>query len=102
MGVLINPMNPAADLQLRKLQEAAAVIKRQLDIVRASTAHEIETAFEIAAQAGLTDFLWSKTRSTIADAIRSWHWLRAIDDPQSIHYANLPISAGLLVTDMTL
>src|SRR6478736_3096492 len=29
MGVLINPMNPAADLQLRKLQEAAGVIKRQ-------------------------------------------------------------------------
>jgi len=57
MGVLINPMNPAADLQLRKLQEAAGVIKRQIDIVRASTAHEIETAFEIAAQEGAEGFL---------------------------------------------
>jgi putative ABC transport system substrate-binding protein len=45
IGVLVNPMNPAADLQLRKLQEAAGVIKRQIDIVRASTALDIETAF---------------------------------------------------------
>jgi putative ABC transport system substrate-binding protein len=50
IGVLVNPTNPAADLQLRKLQEAAGVIKRQIDIVPASTALEIETAFEIAAQ----------------------------------------------------
>jgi putative ABC transport system substrate-binding protein len=52
IGVLVNPTNPAADLQLRELQEAAGVIKRRIDIVRASTALEIETAFEIAAQKG--------------------------------------------------
>jgi putative ABC transport system substrate-binding protein len=57
IGVLVNPMNPAADYQLRKLQEAAGVIKRQIDIVRASTAHEIETAFEIAAQEGVDGLL---------------------------------------------
>ncbi len=57
IGVLVNPMNPAADLQLRKLQEAAGVIKRQIDIVRASTALEIETAFEIAAQKGAEGLL---------------------------------------------
>ena len=52
IGVLVNPTNPAADLQLRELHEAAGVIKRQIDIVRASTAFDIETAFEIAAQKG--------------------------------------------------
>ena len=52
IGVLVNPTNPAADLQLRELQAAAGVIKRQIDIVRASTAFDIETAFEIAAQKG--------------------------------------------------
>jgi putative tryptophan/tyrosine transport system substrate-binding protein len=52
IGVMVNPTNPAADLQLRKLQEAAGVIKRQIDIVRASTAFDIETAFEIALQKG--------------------------------------------------
>ena len=43
---------PAADLQLRELQEAAGVIKRQIDILPASTALDIETAFEIAAKKG--------------------------------------------------
>jgi putative ABC transport system substrate-binding protein len=52
IGVLVNPMNPAADIQLRKLQEAAGLIKRQIDVVRASTAPDIEIAFEIVAQNG--------------------------------------------------
>ena len=72
IGVLVNPTNPAADLQLRELQEAAGVIKRQINIVRASTALEIETAFEIAAQKRRARFLSSKTRSTIANASSSW------------------------------
>jgi putative ABC transport system substrate-binding protein len=50
IDVLVNPTNPAAEFQLRKLQDAAVVIKRQIDIVRASRAFDIETAFEIATQ----------------------------------------------------
>jgi putative tryptophan/tyrosine transport system substrate-binding protein len=57
IGVLVNPMNPAADIQLRKLQEAAGVIKRQIDVVRASTAPDIEMAFEIVAQNGADGLL---------------------------------------------
>ena len=57
IGVLVNPANPAADFQLRKLQEAAGVIKRQINIARASTAIEIETAFEIVAQKGADGLL---------------------------------------------
>jgi putative ABC transport system substrate-binding protein len=38
IDVLVNPTNPAAEFQLSKLQEAAGVIERQIDIVRASTA----------------------------------------------------------------
>jgi putative tryptophan/tyrosine transport system substrate-binding protein len=52
IGVLVNPTNPAANLQLRGLQNAAGVINRQINIVRASTALEIETNFTIAAQQG--------------------------------------------------
>src|SRR5216684_3010680 len=48
--VLVNPANPAADLQLHELRETAGAIKRQIDIARASTALDIETSFEIAAQ----------------------------------------------------
>jgi putative ABC transport system substrate-binding protein len=50
IGVLINPMNPAADIQLRKLQQAADMMKRQIDVVRASTEPDIEMAFEVVAQ----------------------------------------------------
>jgi putative tryptophan/tyrosine transport system substrate-binding protein len=57
IGVLVNPMNPAADIQLRKLQEAAGVIKRQIDVVRASTAPDIEMAFEVVAQNGTDGLL---------------------------------------------
>jgi ABC-type uncharacterized transport system substrate-binding protein len=57
IGVLVNPMNPASDIQLRKLQEAAGVIKRQIDVVRASTAPAIEMAFEIVAQNGANGLL---------------------------------------------
>src|SRR6267154_6173183 len=57
IGVLVNPTNPAADLQLRELQEAAGVIKRQINIARAGTAIEIETAFEIVAQKGADGLL---------------------------------------------
>jgi ABC-type uncharacterized transport system substrate-binding protein len=57
IGVLVNPANPAADLQLRKLKEAAGVIRRQIDILRASTAAEIDAGFEIAAKQGTAALL---------------------------------------------
>ena len=57
IGVLVNPTNPAANLQLRELQETAGVVKRQIDIVRASTALEIETAFAHAAHKGAAALL---------------------------------------------
>jgi putative ABC transport system substrate-binding protein len=81
IDVLVNPTNPAAEFQLRKLQEAAGVIKRQIDIVRASTAFDIETAFEIAAQKRGVGFLLCKTRSSTADASSSWRSLPAINSP---------------------
>jgi putative ABC transport system substrate-binding protein len=48
--VLVNPANPAADLQLHELRETAGAIKRQIVIARASTALDIKTSFEIAVQ----------------------------------------------------
>ena len=52
IGVLVNPKYPDADLQLRELQEAAGLIKRQINIVRASTQSDIDTAFATVAQQG--------------------------------------------------
>jgi putative tryptophan/tyrosine transport system substrate-binding protein len=50
IGVLVNQMNPAANIQLRELQESAGAIKRQIDILRASTALDIEMGFANAAR----------------------------------------------------
>ncbi len=52
IGVLLNPKYPDADLQVRELQEAAGVIKRQIQIVRASTESDLEPAFATLAQQG--------------------------------------------------
>ena len=57
LGVLVNSASPAADLQLRELQEAAGMIKRQIEIVRASTPLDIEAAFENATQKGAAALL---------------------------------------------
>jgi putative ABC transport system substrate-binding protein len=50
IGVLLNPKVADADLELRELQEAASAINRQINIVRASTETEIDTAFATLAQ----------------------------------------------------
>jgi ABC-type uncharacterized transport system substrate-binding protein len=52
IGVLVDPKYPDADLQLRELQEAAAVIKRQIVIVRTSTDSEIDACFAALARQG--------------------------------------------------
>jgi putative ABC transport system substrate-binding protein len=50
IGVLVNPKVADADLELRQLQEAAGAINRQINIVRASTETELDTAFASLAQ----------------------------------------------------
>jgi len=57
IGVLVDPKYPDADLQLRELQEAAAVIKRQIVIVRTSTESEIDASFAAFARQGAAALL---------------------------------------------
>jgi putative ABC transport system substrate-binding protein len=45
ISALVNPNYPDVDLQRRELREAGAVIKRQINVVRAGTEHEIDAAF---------------------------------------------------------
>jgi putative ABC transport system substrate-binding protein len=44
IGVLVNPGYPDADRQAHELAEAAAVLKRQISIARASTEEEVDAA----------------------------------------------------------
>src|SRR5262249_2226881 len=50
IGVLLNPKLPDADRQLSDLQEAAGVLGRPLQVVRASSESEIDTALATLAQ----------------------------------------------------
>jgi putative ABC transport system substrate-binding protein len=77
IGVLMDPNYPDASLQLQGLQEAAHVIKRQLNIVHASTDAEIDAAFTTLAQQGaaallVTEdlFLGSRNQQIVALAAR--------------------------------
>src|SRR5262245_11856975 len=45
MGALVNPNRPDADIQLKLLQEASRQVGRQLVLVEAGTASEIDAAF---------------------------------------------------------
>ena len=56
IGALVNPSYPDHDLQLRELQEGGAAIGRKINIVRAATAADIDTAFGSLVQMG-TDAL---------------------------------------------
>jgi putative tryptophan/tyrosine transport system substrate-binding protein len=52
IGVLVNPKYPDADLELREIEGAAGVFKRKIEIVRANTEAEIDSAFAALAQRG--------------------------------------------------
>jgi len=77
IGVLVNPAYSDANLQLRELQEAASALKRQLNIVRASTEPEINMAITTVAQQGAgallitqDPFLGSRRDQVVALAAR--------------------------------
>jgi putative ABC transport system substrate-binding protein len=50
VGLLLDPNFPAYATQLNELQQAAAIINLQVEILRAGTDGEIEAAFEVASR----------------------------------------------------
>ena len=52
IGVLINPGFSDADFELREVEEAASLVKRQIHVVRASTESEFDDAFASLARQG--------------------------------------------------
>ena len=73
IGVLVNPKYPDADLELREIEDAAGVIRRQIEVVRASTEPEIDSAFGALAQQGTgavlvaSDPFFSSRRKQLAE-----------------------------------
>ena len=50
IGVLLNPARPAFDAQSKAIQEAARAVRQEIRFLEASSEHEIDFAFAIAAQ----------------------------------------------------
>jgi len=50
IAALLDPVNPAFESQLKDIQEAARAVGQQLQILHASSEHEIDSAFATAAQ----------------------------------------------------
>jgi len=52
IGALVNPSYPDHDFQVRELQEAGVSLGQKIDVVRAATAHDIDTAVVSLVQQG--------------------------------------------------
>jgi putative ABC transport system substrate-binding protein len=57
IGVILNPEYPAAEVELRGLQEGAAELKRQIQIVNVSKEQELEPAFATLIQSNVVSIL---------------------------------------------
>jgi hypothetical protein len=65
IGVLVNPGFSDADLELREVEEAASLVKRQIHVVRASKESEFDDAFAIRTiVCGVSVCLWGSPRMT--------------------------------------
>jgi putative ABC transport system substrate-binding protein len=93
LGVLVDPKYPDADLQLRELQEAAAVIKRQIVIVRSSTDSEIDASFAALAREGAAALIVAQAPffTTRREQIV---WRPAKSCPQSMPWLNSRLPAA--------
>jgi putative ABC transport system substrate-binding protein len=52
IAFLVNPNSPSAEIESKQAEAAAAALSRQLDVVKAATAGEIDAAFSIVAERG--------------------------------------------------
>ena len=65
IGVLVNPGFSDADFELREVEEAASLVKRQIHVVRASKESEFDDAFAIRTiVCGVSVCLWGSPRMT--------------------------------------
>ena len=96
IALLVNPNNPTAETIMGDVQEAARVKGMQLDIVKAGTESEIETAFAflVQLQAGALvvggDPFFNSRREQLA-ALASRHAIPAIYE-----YREFPAAGGLI------
>src|SRR5262249_3876041 len=106
IGALVNPSYPDHDVQLRELQEGGAAIGQKIDVVRAATAPEIDTAFALLVQQGAgalivanDPFFVSRRDQIVAIAARAGVWSRAAPNnfAAMLSRRDSPRAGGLLI-----
>jgi putative tryptophan/tyrosine transport system substrate-binding protein len=102
IGVLVNPKNPDADLQLRELQDAADVIKLQIHVVRAVRNPKSVRPSRLSLNKARALYWSLEIRFSPASACRLWGWQPATSCPRSIISANTPTTVVWSVTEPTL
>lgn len=96
IGVLVNPANPQNEVQLRQLQELAAVAKWKLETFTASNPQQLEVAFDnmarkqVEALTVLSDVFFTSNSPQIA-AFSSRHRL-----PTIAHSREFAVAGGLM------
>jgi putative ABC transport system substrate-binding protein len=77
LAFLVNPTNPNAETQIKDMQDAAAALGLQIQVLRASSERELETAFELlgqgrvaALQVGSDPFFFVSRQNLVALAAR--------------------------------
>ena len=94
-AVLVNPNNPLATAFVTDLRAAAAAIGRQIEVLTASTSHDIDTAFVMLVEKGGLTHSWSvSTRCSSAAACSSRRWRHATRCPRFTLSAKTPKPAG--------
>jgi putative ABC transport system substrate-binding protein len=104
MALLIHPANPGAERQISEHQAAARMLGLQLQILRANTEEEIESAFASCAQAGVEgvaigpDNFFSTHSEQLASAALRYR-IPAIYNDQPFTAAGGLMSYGASITD---
>ena len=89
VGLLLDPNFPAYATQLNELQQAAAIIKLQPEILRAGTDGEMEAVFEIAPGNAWKRWYWRRPHFSTLDVTNLLLWRPVMHCRPSTIFANL-------------
>jgi putative ABC transport system substrate-binding protein len=104
IAMLVNPINPSAETDIKDVQKAAAAVGQQISLLRASSEQEIDTAFEKIVQQRVNallvahdPFLFSRRDQFVALAAR--HGVPAIYEFREYVVLGGLMSYGSKITD---
>ena len=92
LAMIVNPKNPKTEFDVQQMQSAAR--GQQILVLNASSERELDAAFARLSNNGPVRLSSTPIRSSISDAINSWHWPREMPCPPSTSCASSSWAAG--------